>query len=294
MLTAIILAGGLSKRFGGDKLLIEINNTTVLMRVAKAVYEVADKVLISVKDEMKGQLLMEKLRDLCQGIVTDLEDVEFGGPLRGMISCISKVGLNEVLFVPGDMPWLEADPLVSFLETCKSYDATAGSIIWDNGLVEVLIQYHSKNTKLEKIVDACKARGKIARVSDMLRASEKTCYIPAGNLTEKPLVFNNINTLEDLMNPKPKGRLTKGEVVTVMSKHFWKALESWKCKNFTSAAELYECEGDINASFGVNHIALHAYIDASICFGLGSIHNSNLEEKISRERLRLNLSRNEA
>lgn len=173
MLTAVILAGGLSRRFGRDKLLVKVNNTTMLMRVTKAVYEVADKVLISVKDETKGQLLMKKLGGLCQGIVTDLENIKFNGPLRGMLSCILKFGSNDMLFVPGDIPWLEADSLASFLEMCKSCDATSGSIIWDSGLVEVPIQYHTKNVKLEKILEVCKARGNIARVSDLLRASKK-------------------------------------------------------------------------------------------------------------------------
>lgn len=116
--------------------------------------------------------------------------------------------------------------------------------------------------------------------------------MPAGNLTENPLVFNNINTAEDFMNPKPRGRLIKGEAIIVMSEHFWKAFEFWRHKDFTSAAEVYEYEGDINASLDVHHIALHAYIDAAIC--LGPMHDSKLEEKMTRERVRLNLAHNEA
>ncbi|MEM2910680.1 MAG: molybdenum cofactor guanylyltransferase [Nitrososphaerota archaeon] len=285
MLIAVILAGGLSRRFGRDKLLVEVNNTNVITKVAKAVHGVADKVLISVRDEAKGQLLMEKLGDLCQGIVTDLEDIEFSGPLRGMLSCISKIGPGDVLFVPGDMPWLDAGALASFFEACKSCGATSGSIIWDNGLVEVLIQYHSKDARVGKNLKVCKARGSIARVSDMLRTSEKACYVPAGNLTDNPLVFSNINTIEDLKNPKPRGRLIKGEAIVIESEYFWKAFEFWMHNDFAPAAEIYELEGDVNASLGVHHIALHAYIDAAMC--LGSMHKNELEKKITEEKLTL-------
>lgn len=285
MLIAIILAGGLSRRFGRDKLLAEVDGTNVITRVAKAVHGIADKVLVSVRDEAKGRLLMEKLGDLCQGIVTDLEDIGFSGPLRGMLSCISKVGPNDLLFVPGDMPWLDSGALASFFDACRSYGAESGSIIWDNGLVEVLIQYHSKDARFGRILEACKARSSMAKVSDTLRNSEKACYVPAGNLTDNPLVFNNINTVEDLTNPKPRGRLIKGEAIVIKSKHFWKAFEFWARGDFVSAAEVYELEGDVNASLGVHHIALHAYIDAAIC--LGPKHNDVLEEKIAREKSKI-------
>jgi molybdenum cofactor guanylyltransferase len=104
VITAIVLAGGRSSRFGGDKLAAELEGASLLSKVIAAVEPIADIVIVA------GPALPDGLQggEIAATIVRDRES--FGGPLVGLANVLER-GIPDpvtslAIVVGGDMPRL--------------------------------------------------------------------------------------------------------------------------------------------------------------------------------------------
>jgi len=105
--SAIVLAGGRSSRFGQDKLAVFVDGTSVLDRTIEAAWTVAGEVVVVVGVE--GRV------DLPPSIRVATDPDPDGGPLVGVVAGLEAAENPIVLIVGGDMPWLVAGVLETLL-----------------------------------------------------------------------------------------------------------------------------------------------------------------------------------
>ena len=112
--TAIVLAGGRSSRFGADKLAVELEGRSVLDRAIDAVALVAASVIVvGAPVERSGARTVDDPEPL-------------GGPLQALSAALEATSTALALVVAGDMPMLVPevlDLLVEALVTSPGIDA---------------------------------------------------------------------------------------------------------------------------------------------------------------------------
>lgn len=114
MITAIVLAGGRSSRFGGDKLEAELEGEPLLSRTIAAVKPIADVVIVAGPGLPDGRQASEVPTTL----VNDRE--RFGGPLAALAGVLER-GIPDpvkslAIVVGGDMPRLVPAVLGAMLD----------------------------------------------------------------------------------------------------------------------------------------------------------------------------------
>jgi molybdenum cofactor guanylyltransferase len=115
--SAIVLAGGRSSRFGRDKLAEPLDGVPMLWRTIDAVRAVADDIVVVVAPG-SGPELPADVR-----VTHDRASGE--GPLIGVLAGLEAVRHDSVIVVGGDMPWLRPEVLRLML---GGLDASAGVI----------------------------------------------------------------------------------------------------------------------------------------------------------------------
>ena len=114
MITAIVLAGGRSSRFGSDKLAAQLDGASLLSRTIAAVEPIADVVIVA------GPGLPDGIQaaDVPATVVHDRE--AFGGPLVALANVLER-GIPDpvtslAMVVGGDMPRLVPAVLTAMLD----------------------------------------------------------------------------------------------------------------------------------------------------------------------------------
>lgn len=108
--TAIVLAGGRSSRFGGPKLAAELDGATLLDYALRAAASVADDIVVA------GPSLPAK-PDLAAGSIRLVVDAEpFAGPLAALAGALRETSTDVAIVVAGDMPGLVPAVLASMLQ----------------------------------------------------------------------------------------------------------------------------------------------------------------------------------
>jgi len=99
--TAIILAGGNSKRMGRDKASLPFNGDTLLQRVIDRVQPLFTQTLISVRQH-RADIALPQIYD----------SQSDGGPLVGLISALEAITASWAFVVACDMPFVVPDLIV--------------------------------------------------------------------------------------------------------------------------------------------------------------------------------------
>jgi molybdopterin-guanine dinucleotide biosynthesis protein A len=110
--TAVVLAGGRSSRFGGDKLGAEIDGRALLLHAVDGVEPFASEILVV---GAPGSSLA-----LPAGATLIHDPVAFEGPLAGLLAGLRAARESVVLVVGGDMPSLVGVVLGSMLAALAS------------------------------------------------------------------------------------------------------------------------------------------------------------------------------
>ena len=101
----VVLAGGLSRRFGEDKALALVDGVPMALRVAEAMRAAGLHVVLAAPDD----------RLACLGLPLLIEpDDGPRHPLRGLWAALGEA--EEVLCAPCDLPWLPAEAILALLE----------------------------------------------------------------------------------------------------------------------------------------------------------------------------------
>lgn len=125
--TAIVLAGGRSARFGSNKLRAELDGRAILHLAIEAVAEVAESIVVVAPPGATPKLPdLPRRRD---GRLSAVHDPEpFGGPLVGLeaaLAAIAARGSRDAIVVGGDMPRLVPAVLRRLVATLRERQAGA-------------------------------------------------------------------------------------------------------------------------------------------------------------------------
>ena len=104
MFYGVLLAGGLSERFGGDKYLWRVEGRSLISIAASAVRGVSDRFLLLVGDQECTPQLLKELPTHIDEFIIDNPSINCSGPLRRMLIALLHTEADEYLIVPGDMP----------------------------------------------------------------------------------------------------------------------------------------------------------------------------------------------
>lgn len=176
-MTGLILAGGMSSRFGSDKAQAVYDGQTFINRAYELLKHVCSQVVISGSDHKI------KAKDiLC---LPDL--VTRGGPMVGIATAVKKLKTQWLLIVPCDMPLLTAD----IINTTIKASARGVTTLWKDidGKIQPFPMLLNRN-------DAENALN-IVGESTGLSIKELLRHLPYETLSISPQqhqLFSNINT----------------------------------------------------------------------------------------------------
>ena len=188
---AVILAGGRSTRFGGDKLIYKVNGKEILVRVVEAALTITKRVVLSVRSEENGERL-SKLTGVDYRVD---EPLPCTGPIRGVLSSVRE---RNTLLLPADLPWVTGDVLKSFLEICEGSTAQICGLLWSTGdrYLDPMIAHIRSLEPLTYVRRACRLKN--VRVTDIHRAASSILMISAGLLVD-PWRLLDVDRPEDLV-----------------------------------------------------------------------------------------------
>lgn len=110
--TALILAGGDSRRMGQDKAALQLDGKTLLERVTATMQQVFPKVIISVRQPRADVALSQ----VC-------DEVAASGPLAGLAAGLAQADTPWVFAVACDMPFVSVAVVQRLAQHRDGYDA---------------------------------------------------------------------------------------------------------------------------------------------------------------------------
>ncbi|CUU04688.1 molybdopterin-guanine dinucleotide biosynthesis protein A [Candidatus Thermokryptus mobilis] len=138
-ISAAVLAGGKSTRFGKDKRFFKIGDKTFVEIMCEKVKNVFDFCYLSVEKNF-DRLQIPEIEIISQfKVVYDRYDGI--GPIGGVISVLCEVINKGCVFVPVDMPFLDEKILI-YLSQIRDFDIAYFNL---NGKVYPIPGYYSKN-----------------------------------------------------------------------------------------------------------------------------------------------------
>lgn len=193
--TAIVLAGGMSRRLGRDKLREVVGGCTLLERVLTALRPVCQEIILSVAREPTPTPLPWNVR-----VVPDLSPGR--GVLGGIRSGLVASRTKHSLVVAADMPFLNTDLLRYLVSLAPGYDIVLPS---PDGKTEPLHAVYSRDCleHIVRLLDAGERR--IATLFPLVRVR----YVEAEELDRldpRRLSFFNVNTEADLAEARRTAR----------------------------------------------------------------------------------------
>lgn len=142
-ITAVILAGGQSQRFGSNKALARIGEGRVIERVAGVLKDIFEETLVLTKDKPPLAFLQKPWIHILGDRFDNFH------PLNGLASALSYARTDKVFVCGCDMPFI--NPELIHLVCSKSQEADAVVPVWQ-GELQPLFGVYSK-TCLTKILD---------------------------------------------------------------------------------------------------------------------------------------------
>lgn len=128
-MTAVILAGGKSRRMGRDKLSLELDGETLLARAVRRFGEAFDRVVVSVGEKDAGGVAVPCVKDVFVGC----------GPMAGLHAALKHCG-DDVFLAAADMPFAEPEAAKLIAGLCG--DADACIMTDENGRIEPLFSFY--------------------------------------------------------------------------------------------------------------------------------------------------------
>ena len=192
--SAIILAGGFSKRFGRDKGLIELAGKALILHVFDQVTKVVNEVVVVVSSHEQKRAF-SRLLDHGARVVIDEQEPQ--GPLVGASTGFEKAWGEYSLLLPCDTPFISSEIVKLLLDLCVNRNAVIPR--WPNGYIEPLQASYRTKPALDATKKALE-RGRLD-LRSMLAHLKGVRYVSTmalQQLDSKLLTFFNVNTLQDL------------------------------------------------------------------------------------------------
>ena len=181
----IVLAGGLSRRFGSPKAFAKLRNKYFYKIAVEAMSVSCNEIVIVTLPE-----LMERFGN-GENVMTDKVEYAGLGPLAGILSAMESVEANRYIVLPCDMPFID-DKSISKLITLHNKGVTA---VISDGRYHPLVSIWDK--QLKRAVKKSLENGQLS-VMKLLTHSD-IMWINGSVLTDdEKQMFTNVNTPEAL------------------------------------------------------------------------------------------------
>lgn len=120
-ITAVILAGGKSSRFGSNKALAKFNGTRLIERVTGILGTIFTKLIIITNSPLEYSYLKIPLyQDLIKGL----------GPIGGIYTGLDSIDNDWAFFCACDMPFINENLIRYIAEVKNGYDAVVPKVDW--------------------------------------------------------------------------------------------------------------------------------------------------------------------
>ncbi len=254
-IVAYILAGGMGRRFGGDKILAIVDGYTAIHHIATTAWEAgAEAVYVVTKNERRCKLYTAAAK--LTGCIYD-SGVVGEGPADGFYTAIShaaSTGAKRAIILPGDEPWL-TPRIVEWLYYGLGL-ASAVTVLHQDGFIESLMAGIDTSYAAEVLVLVKRLAGirGYARPCDYYRLSTRVALIGSSIPAYSATFFADINTRENVRARKPKNKLG-GKRIILFTSPLRQGLESGGlCRVLEEEEKLY-------TSLGLLHFKLKASKD---------------------------------
>jgi len=192
--SALILAGGFSRRLGQDKGLIDLAGKPLILHVVDRVSKVVDETVVVVGSRVQKEKF-ESLSGHKANVVADKHEAQ--SPLVGALTGFESAKGEYSLLLPCDTPFISSQIAQFLLDTCVN----KGAVIprWPSGYIEPLQAAYQTKLALTAAKEALE-QGKLD-LRSMIARLRRVRYISTVVLRQmdpKLLTFFNINTLGDL------------------------------------------------------------------------------------------------
>jgi molybdopterin-guanine dinucleotide biosynthesis protein A len=192
--SAVILAGGFSKRFGTDKGLVSLIGKPLVCHVIDNVHPAVDEVLVVTSSETQKQTFEPVVKNSAK-LIIDEDDSQ--SPLVGAITGFKYAQGEYTMLLPVDAP-LVSIKLVDFLLDLSNHKQ---AVIprWPTGLVEPLIAVYQTKPALTAAKDALQQghRDMLSMIAN-LRQVRYVSTMVLEHVDPQLVSFFNINTPLDL------------------------------------------------------------------------------------------------
>jgi molybdopterin-guanine dinucleotide biosynthesis protein A len=264
-LPVVVLAGGRSVRFGRDKLVARVDDIPSLARVVARVAPLASCVSVAVATESSRRRLARLLPPTVS-FLTDRPDRWGSGPAGAMARGRARTASGPMLFLPGDLPWVETAALRRFIARADATDADVAVPYWPDGGTENLIQWHRDRSTLQYLPRFRPVLGRGMRASEFLRAVPRTLLVPLATLTRRPGSFAHLTVPSDLEHAARRGTwgpLARERIVQGWPKR-WHAdgLRFGSSGRWWAATGAFASEWRWYARHGLSGLARHSLADA--------------------------------
>ncbi|BBM73781.1 molybdenum cofactor guanylyltransferase [Rhodothermus marinus] len=184
-LTALLLAGGRSRRFGTDKARAVVGGVPMLRRIYETACALTPHVLLSVRADGDFYLDLVPLE-----VPRLLDPVPDAGPLAGLVAGLRAAQTPWLLALACDLPFLTDDTLRQLLAARSPETAAVVPVTPDGHRQPLCALYHVD--VLRPVAEAWLAAGRHALQALLDRLSVTTLPVP-----DAPL--RNVNTPDDLL-----------------------------------------------------------------------------------------------
>lgn len=180
-ISALILAGGKSKRMGTDKALLEIQGVPMVMHIARQLLQFADEVIVNANE-------IERYAFTGLQLVSDEQPGM--GPLAGILSGLRKASHEKVFVTACDIPEISVSYVRALYD--RSHHADIVMPQNDDNTVEPLFALYSRG--LVQVIERVLARG-LRKVTDVCdEPGVRTVYV---SMQAADGWYKNLNTPED-------------------------------------------------------------------------------------------------
>lgn len=188
------------------------------------------------------------------------------GPGGAIATGLERIPSGPILFVPGDIPWIETQALAQFLDRATATDNDVSAPCWESGETEHLLQWHRDTVQSAQSLPRRGPRSDSLRASEFLRAAPRTLLVPIPRLTRRPLTFAHITRPADLTRPRFRGRPgpTRDErlIVGEPKVHYRAAHHLLSLGQNEEARQAFVLESEWYSHAGFPLLASHAMRDA--------------------------------
>jgi molybdopterin-guanine dinucleotide biosynthesis protein A len=193
-MSAIVVAGGVSKRFGQEKCLAKLGGKPLILHVLNRLAQIVDEVVVVVssnEQKLKIGRIVEKR------VHIEIDNARFQTPLVGALTGFEAISRKNALLLACDTPFLSPEMLFFLWKSCKNKDGVVPR--WPNGNIEPL--HSAYNVAAAKRAAGLTLTDGKLDMRSFLAKMQRIQYIPITYLEKfdsELKTFYNINTHSEM------------------------------------------------------------------------------------------------